>query len=131
MRVTISSDSIISSVDSPIPSAESPLAKDLDTRSKIKLRWVLLKGRFLIGWTADEIYRTKRGFHLIWRNVQISEEESLRYRKILSDDKHRIELDESCPKKPKQVLFDEKKVTYYDAEGNPEHEETFKREKVR
>ena len=104
---------------------------DLDSRSRPKLKWALLKGRFLIGRTADEIYRTRRGFHLIWYNVPISEEKMFRYRKILNDDKRRIELDRNCPLKPKQVLFCEKKSTYYDDEGNIRHEETHKRERIR
>lgn len=104
---------------------------DLDTRSRIHLKWALLKGRFLFGRTADEIYRTNRGFHCIWFNIPCSEEQMYRYREIIGDDKKRISLDRGCEFKPKQVLFSEKKSTYYDSEGNIRHEEIHKRERVR
>lgn len=104
---------------------------DLDSSSKIRLKWALLKGRLLCGKPADEIYRTRRGFHLLWFNVPITEEQMFRYRKILNDDKKRIELDKECEKKPKQVLFDTKIIRYLNEDGTVRHEEIWKRERIR
>lgn len=104
---------------------------DLDCSSKLKLKWALLKGRLLCGKPADEIYRTRRGFHCIWKDLPITWEQSFRYRKIIGDDRNRIYLDKSCPEKPKQVLFDSKKVTRFDKDGNFVSEETFKRKRIR
>lgn len=85
----------------------------------------------LCGKPADEIYRTRRGFHIIWKDLPITFEQSLRYRKLIGDDKNRIALDKDCPEKPKQVLFTKKTVKYLDKEGNIEHEETHERERIR
>jgi hypothetical protein len=105
--------------------------RDLDTHSKIRLKWVLLKGRILCGKTADEIYKTHRGFHIVFRNIPISFEKSLKWRKLIGDDSNRIFLDSSCPKKPKQVLFAEKKITRFDRDGNLKNIEIFKRERIK
>ena len=66
------------------------------------------------------VRKTRRGFHYAWHGMDIDEKEMFLRRYMLGDDKNRIWLDMSCPKKPKQVLFSEK-IVYaheYDAFGN-------------
>jgi len=53
---------------------------------------------------------TKRGYHVIWRNLDITFEECIKLREILNDDPIRIKLDAERVKKPKQVLFRKKKI---------------------
>jgi len=53
---------------------------------------------------------SKRGYHIIWRNLNISFEEAVALREILEDDPMRIKLDIERPNKPKQVLFRKKKI---------------------
>jgi hypothetical protein len=101
---------------------------DLDSPNRPKLWFSLLKGRLLTGKKADKIYRTRRGFHITWSGLQISEEQSLRYRKLIGDDPKRILLDSMCKKKPKQILFDKKTITRLDNEGKISSQETTERE---
>jgi hypothetical protein len=110
---------------------ESSGVNDLDTHNKLKLKWALIKGRMLCGKPADEIYRTHRGFHAIWNSIPISFEKSLKWRKLIGDDSKRIKLDKECMKKPKQILFTEKKVTRLDSEGNIKNIEIHKRERLK
>lgn len=55
-----------------------------------------------------EIYKTRRGYHLIVYDTGLTFKEVLKLRGLLGDDKNRIKLDEELIKKPKQVLFTEK-----------------------
>jgi|GEM_PF-3800679 hypothetical protein len=87
---------------------------DYDFRSKIKLWYYLLKGRIMCGKWADEIYKTRKGYHVIYRGLPITFEKSIELRKKLNDDKHRIELDLSSDKRISQVLFTEKRIRYYE-----------------
>lgn len=66
------------------------------------------------------IRKTRRGFHCVYRGLNISEREMFIRRLRLGDDKKRIWLDMSCPKKPKQVLFSHKVIYIheFDAFGN-------------
>jgi len=103
---------------------------DLDTRSKLKLNWTLLKGRLLCGKKADEIYQTRKGFHVIWHGLKIDKETSFRWRGLLGDDRNRIRLDRN-PKRITQVLFAEKHITYKDKDGNITKEENFTRRRIK
>jgi hypothetical protein len=103
----------------------------LDTHNWFRLKYILLKGRILCGKSADEIYKTHRGFHLIWKEIPITFEKSLKWRKLIGDDSKRIFLDSSCPKKPHQVLFAEKKISRYDRDGSLKNIEIHKRERIR
>ena len=49
-----------------------------------------------------------RGYHLIWRNLQISWEESMKYRRLLGDDPRRIMIDK-VSRGATQVLFSKKR----------------------
>ncbi|MEM2919009.1 MAG: hypothetical protein QXY62_05890 [Candidatus Altiarchaeota archaeon] len=108
---------------------------DLDSKSRIKLWYVCLKGRFLIGKPPDEIYKTRKGYHIIWSGLPITFEKSIELRKKLGDDKNRIRLDLCGKKRLKNVLFDEKTIRYYRINENGERElikqETFKRQKIK
>jgi len=52
-----------------------------------------------------ELYRTRRGYHIVARDLPISFKESLLLRMMVGDDATRIALDEVDDAKPKQVLF--------------------------
>lgn len=87
---------------------------DLDDNSTLKMIWTAIKGTILCRKLPYKIRKTERGWHLIWKGLKISEEESIEYRRRIGDDENRIKLDEECSKRIKQVLFCEKKVFYYD-----------------
>lgn len=87
---------------------------DIDERSLFKMLCVAVRGSILCGRLPFKIRRTERGWHLIWKGLNISEAESIKYRKILGDDPNRIKLDEECTKRIKQVLFTEKQIFYYE-----------------
>lgn len=86
---------------------------DIDNKSKLSLWWVLFKGRILLGKTADNIHKTRKGWHVIWHSLPMTEEASFTYRKILGDDKNRIRLDHFSNKRLHQVLFTTKTVRIY------------------
>ncbi|MFH8087003.1 MAG: hypothetical protein QW609_04255 [Candidatus Aenigmatarchaeota archaeon] len=73
------------------------------------LFFTIFKGLILIGKKPDEIIRTKKGFHVIWYNVNIPYETHFAYRKVLGDDEKRIMADLDN-KRVSQVLFDIKKI---------------------
>jgi hypothetical protein len=52
-----------------------------------------------------ELYRTRRGYHIIARDLPITFHQSLLVRMMIGDDVTRIALDEIDDAKPKQVLF--------------------------
>jgi hypothetical protein len=52
-----------------------------------------------------ELYRTRRGYHIVARDLPITFQESLLLRMMIGDDATRIALDEIDDAKPKQVLF--------------------------
>jgi hypothetical protein len=101
------------------------------------LWYYLLKGRILCGKWADSIYRTRKGYHVIYRNLPISFEKSMELRKKLADDFNRRRLDSIGSKRLKQVLFDIKTTRYYepaksfDEEKTLLKEETFVRKRIK
>jgi len=62
-----------------------------------------------------EVRKTRRGYHLIWKGLNLSRDEVLRFRMILRDDPKRVIMDGN-PKKVFQVLFKEKEI--YKREGS-------------
>lgn len=68
---------------------------------------------------------TKRGYHLIWYGLNLSEDDTIKIREILNDDPIRVKLDKERPNKPKQVLFTKKKI--YDIKGVGCYENTVNR----
>jgi hypothetical protein len=103
---------------------------DIDSKSKLSLWWVLFKGRILLGKTADNIHKTRKGWHVIWHSLPMTEEASFTYRKILGDDKNRIRLDHFSNKRLHQVLFSEKRVRTYIPARNLNEEKQLIREEV-
>jgi len=87
---------------------------DLDDRRWWKVLWVVFKGCVLLRRFPDEIRAsaTGRGYHIIWRNLDIDRMQMFRYRRLIGDDKNRIKLDMMCEKKITQVLFRKKIVKY-------------------
>ena len=85
---------------------------DLDTKSKFALFKTLFRGCAYF-MKIPEIRETAKGYHIIWRGLNITEEQCYTYRYKLGDDKKRIQLDMCSDKRIKQVLFREKVVTYY------------------
>ena len=51
-----------------------------------------------------------RGYHVIWRGLNITEKQALQFRLELGDDPLRVKFDSERPNKPKQVLFRKKKI---------------------
>lgn len=76
------------------------------TRNKVIEIHRLLKKKF--DKHDMELYKTRRGYHLIVYDTELSFSEVIRLRELLGDDKNRIKLDEELIKKPKQVLFTKK-----------------------
>ncbi|HDJ96623.1 MAG TPA: hypothetical protein ENG45_00945 [Candidatus Aenigmarchaeota archaeon] len=75
--------------------------------------------RCLILFSKVPRYRkTSKGYHLwIYLDRLITEKELYKYRLLLFDDRKRVKLDMRCRLKPKQVLFDEKKITEFDGKN--------------
>lgn len=56
--------------------------------------------------TAVEIYRTRRGYHIIGYGSSLTESQVSTMRRIYGDDTARIEIDQAKnPNQPKQVLW--------------------------
>lgn len=93
---------------------------DYDNHNVVKLAYFLAKGIAMNKKLPSMIRKTRRGFHVIYRGLDISEREMFVRRYRLGDDLRRIHLDMSCPKKPKQVLFCRKEIYVheFDAFGN-------------
>ena len=93
---------------------------DIDEKSPLKMAFCIVKGTILCKRLPYLLRKTKRGWHIGWNHLSITEEESFLLRYRLGDDSNRIFLDMSCPKKPKQVLFSHKEIYVheYDAFGN-------------
>lgn len=93
---------------------------DWDTKNPLFILFYIAKGTILLRKLPYKIRKTKRGVHCLWRGLNISEEKSYIYRKMLRDDETRIALDRCSPKRQKQILFSDKKVYQYeyDSFGN-------------
>lgn len=93
---------------------------DIDNKNPLKLGSTIIKGIFLCRRFPKKIRITRRGFHIVWRGLNIDEKTMYRYRRLLGDDPVRIDLDRSSSKRLKQVLFKEKNVYKYeyDSFGN-------------
>lgn len=76
---------------------------------RISLLWKIFKGLLICRRFPDEIYRTLKGYHLIWYGLKIDFKKHFLYRKFIGDDLNRIKLDMN-PKRIGQVLFTDKKV---------------------
>lgn len=85
---------------------------DIDNDSVSKMLFCLVKGIILCRRLPYKIRKTEKGWHLIWKGLNIDEEKSMEYRRILGDDPNRIKLDKNSTR-IKQVLFTEKQVFYY------------------
>lgn len=87
---------------------------DLDDKRWWRVLWTVFKGCVLIGRFPDEIRvsATGKGYHIIWRNLDIDKMKMFRYRRLIGDDRNRIKLDMMCEKKITQVLFRKKIVEY-------------------
>jgi len=86
---------------------------DLDSQDTLSFFAVLFKALFILHILPHEVRRTRKGYHFIYRPLALSEHKSFLLREVLMDDKNRIKLDKSSPKRIKQVLFMKKKVKYY------------------
>jgi hypothetical protein len=84
---------------------------DSDSKDVLSLSCILLKGLLLLQKLPKEARITSRGYHLIWR-AKVTEKRAFLLRKYIGDDMRRIALDRNCPRKPQQILFSEKIVTF-------------------
>jgi len=82
---------------------------DNDSPHEILWLWSILKGMYFFKKLPDKIRRTERGIHIVWYNVKTRN--PLVARKVVGDDKKRIELDILSKKRITQVLFTEKITT--------------------
>jgi hypothetical protein len=87
---------------------------DWDTHNPLKIAFYLAKGIAINRKFPSIIRKTKRGYHCVFRDMDITEKEMFLRRYKLGDDIKRIHLDMTCPKKPKQVLFSKKDVYVYE-----------------
>lgn len=85
---------------------------DLDSWWFTDLQRTILKAIEVGIGLPDKIRKspTKRGYHLIWYGLNLSNEDVTKIREALNDDPLRIQLDKERPNKPKQVLFTRKKI---------------------
>lgn len=81
---------------------------DLDKKNPITLFITLLKGFILYRKIPNYFRITKRGYHIGWIRIPISEHKMYVHRQMLGDDKKRILLDKLCYGKPKQTFFTHK-----------------------
>lgn len=88
----------------------------VDIDNKANLEYSLKQGYKLLKRRPDVIRESpnKRGYHLIWYNVNCSEEEMFKFRKLIGDDPVRIKLDKKVKLNFKQVLFTKKKKEVLD-----------------
>lgn len=103
---------------------------DQDSRSLMSLAWKMFKGIIGIWMVAREfrllpdeieLSATKKGYHLIWYDLKISEKQMFLLRKFIGDDPNRLWLDMCSPKRIKQVLFTSKRIIYYKKRGGDEN----------
>jgi len=86
---------------------------DLDTQTLLGFLKVILKAWVVLRRLPDFIRRTQKGYHFIWKNVNVKASRIIYlYRTILGDDKNRIRLDDCSKKRVKQILFYKKKVSF-------------------
>ena len=92
---------------------------DLDSKSRIKLYWSVFKGILLCRKFPDVIRNSSggRGYHIIWRGLNISEEQMFKYREWIGDDPNRLYLDRSS-NRVKQILFTKKEVKFYESKNS-------------
>lgn len=83
---------------------------DYDFKNVAKLAYYLAKGMIILRRFPSEVRSTRRGYHVIYRDFDMSMEECCNMRLRLGDDKKRVYLDLNYPKKPFQTLFYFKKV---------------------
>jgi hypothetical protein len=76
---------------------------------KLKFLWKIFKGVLITHRLPDETERTKKGYHAIWRGLNIDFKKHFVYRKFIGDDENRIKFD-MHPKRIGQVLFTGKEV---------------------
>jgi len=81
---------------------------DIDDRSVRNVKKVIKRVEKFLGKKPDEIYVTRKGFHLVIKGLKISFWESLVWRALLGDDPYRVIYDMRCETKPKQILFSSK-----------------------
>jgi hypothetical protein len=81
---------------------------DLDNVTEKKVRQIFRRCCKLINKTP-EIYKTRKGYHLIVSGLPISFKQSLLLRRKLGDDFQRILFDIECNSKPRQILWNEKR----------------------
>ena len=86
---------------------------DLDTKDFKQLQKTVLAGmsfrdrRGKPFGVPNEIYKTRKGYHITWRGLDLSQEEAMAIRSIIGDDEARVIFDLFT--EPKQVLFRKKK----------------------
>lgn len=85
---------------------------DLDTQSAIDFFRTLLKAYWHLRLLPDLVRKTRKGFHIIYRDLPVSRNTVFCFRKILGDDTNRIRLDKASKKRIEQVLFYKKKVKF-------------------
>lgn len=86
---------------------------DVDNHNILCIGWRILLGTIICRKKPFKIRKTRRGYHIIWKGLNIDQNTMFKYRKWLHDDEKRLRLDMLSEKRIKQVLFTEKLVTYH------------------
>ena len=86
----------------------------MDTHNVLRLFLSLMTGVVLCKKLPFYFRLTRKGFHLAWRGLNISEATMYKYRYIIGDDRNRISLDMNRTKTIKQVLFTSKEIWKFD-----------------
>lgn len=81
---------------------------DLDTKDFGELQETIRAGLDLGLGVPGKIEKTRKGYHIVWRNKDLSFDEALAFRVILGDDEMRVFFDLTTV--PRQVLFKRKRV---------------------
>lgn len=84
------------------------LTLDWDSISYLRMRWRIWKLQSLFTHHPIEVYRSKKGYHVIVHNMTTSLNESYLLRLYFHDDPWRITIDKRKRKSPTQVLWTEK-----------------------
>jgi hypothetical protein len=85
---------------------------DIDSKNPLILMKTLIMGTLKFMRFPYLFEKSRKGYHVGWHGMDITEREMLVARLALGDDKNRVRLD-MMPNRIQQVLFDKKQVFYF------------------
>lgn len=88
---------------------------DSDSDSSLSLLWCVFKGYLRTGKMPEKVRKSQRGYHIIWKGIDMTEKECIKARAFIGDDSNRLKMDLSHINngdfRLNQVLFTEKTTT--------------------